>query len=340
MRGTTEGGGSYGIGINFADPKPREFSDWAWGGDDAGSVDEASSTANVGWLSFNCSNEASCGSSNYMVLTTFSAPPIANELSVDEGSYCYSDDTPPGRPLFPTFYWTFVDPEPSDSQGFYQVQVATDFNFSSLVKDSGKVSTAGIPGNPQSFSYAVPTALPAYDTTYYWRVRVWDNWNTTSTGWNNTSWFYPPSASGTPPTAPALATSFTTPLHAYPDPGFTWYPSTPAAGEFVQFCSVQEGGVCALNVSTCYDINNLSTPCNGSNPSTVFQWSFPAGTSFATGSSATSSNPRVKFASSGDKVVWLNITDNSIPPAGSASCTTTDTVGIYVPLPTWKEISP
>lgn len=80
--------------------------------------------------------------------------------------------------------------------------------YGSLVDDSGKVYSS-------SNSYATPPGRLSYNTTYYWRVRVWDQDNMTST------W--------------AVGPSFTTPKHAYPTPDFTWSPEKPTIGEIVQF---------------------------------------------------------------------------------------------------------
>jgi len=94
--------------------------------------------------------------------------------------------------------WEFSDPDPGDVQTAYQVQIGNN--------DTGKVAS----GNTE---YA-PTGL-SYNTTYSWRVKVWDLLDDSS------SW-----ANGTP---------FTTPVHAYPQPGFTWIPLFPSPGDPIQF---------------------------------------------------------------------------------------------------------
>jgi len=62
---------SYGVWLDTSVPGPTEFRDWAWGGDDS------TSTAVIGWISFNCVDRGVCGTSNYKVITGFSAPPTA-----------------------------------------------------------------------------------------------------------------------------------------------------------------------------------------------------------------------------------------------------------------------
>lgn len=231
-----------------------------------------------------------------ITITVINMPPTATDLSVDEGDYCTI-------PLRPIFSWAFSDPE-GDSQGAYQVQVDNNSNFSSPEIDSGKVLSS-------SESYAAPTPL-SYNTTYYWRLKVWDEYDAGS------NWISGP--------------SFATPLHAYPDPEFTWFPASPTEEELVQFCATQEAGVCSSDESTCYDIGGAIPPpsCSGK----TFLWTFPVETEFATGSSPISENPLVKFTSTGVKDVSLEITDEV------GSCSRTKTVGVMWPLPEWEETSP
>lgn len=110
--------------------------------------------------------------------------------------------------------WNFFDPD-GDSQAYYQVQISTDSNFSSIKINSGKVKSS-------SNSYATSLNTLSYNTTYYWKVTVWDNRDGSSS---------------------AIGSSFTTPKHRYPTPDFTWTPSQPAVGEKVQL----------KNASTVYD---------------------------------------------------------------------------------------
>ena len=294
-------GANYGV---FLDSSAKEFKGWAWGGDDS------NPEAVVGWLSFNHLN---CDSDNdgvsdqsnysqcpigqtvadYKVKSTISLPPTAINLSVDQGDYCTI-------PLHPIFSWTFSD----DTQSAYHIQVDNNSDFSSPELDSGKVFSS-------SESYAAPSPL-SYDTTYYWRLKVWDGEGAES-GW-------------------VSGPSFTTPLHAYPHPNFSWFPTSPTKEEVVQFCAVKESGVCPEDNSTCYSTSGAIPPpsCSGKS----FLWTFPDGTEFATGSSAVSENPRVKFDTNGVKTVSLKITDDV------GSCTHSKYVGVRFSLPKWKEIAP
>lgn len=206
MRGTATDGSPYGVYINQT---TGEFHDWAWGGD---GVDEE---AVIGWISFNSTNcdtdnngfiDVVCGGDNsttavidYGSITTFSfnQPPSVINLSVAQGDYC-------GAPHPPIHLsWEFSD-DPGDSQSAYQVQANNNSDFSSPENDSGKV----ISGFPE---YA-PINL-SYNTTYYWRVKVWDQ-NDAESDWANGSF----DTSSRPP---------------WPD--FTWSPESPAAEETIEF---------------------------------------------------------------------------------------------------------
>jgi len=113
-------------------------------------------------------------------------------------------------PLRPILSWTFYDNDPGDTQSAYQVQINNG-----AVLDTGKVISS-------SNSYVVPAPSPlSYNTTYSWRVRVWDSTNAVS-DWSSSN--------------------FTTPPHAPPNPQFTWTPSSPFINEVVTF----------TDQSTCY----------------------------------------------------------------------------------------
>jgi hypothetical protein len=136
----------------------------------------------------------------YYTSIPLNQPPSAVNLNVAQGDYCFA----PYPPVI--LSWQFSDPDSGDYQSAYQVQVDNNSNFSSPEKDTGKVSSS-------STSYA-PIGL-SYNTTYYWRVRVWDNHD------NQSDW--------------SVGDSFTTVVHAYPDTDFTWAPSYPTSEELIQF---------------------------------------------------------------------------------------------------------
>ena len=167
-----------------------DFHGWAWGSDI------------IGWISFN-SSDPGAGGAGYKVtldLSEFNQIPSAINLSVAQGDYCFA----PYPPII--LSWEFFDADLEDFQSAYQAQVDNNSDFSSPEKDSGKVSSS-------SSSYA-PIGL-SYNTTYYWRIKVWD--------------------SGDEPSDWAIGSFFVTASHYYPDTDFSWMPESPAAEELIQF---------------------------------------------------------------------------------------------------------
>ena len=157
----------------------------------------------IGWIKFKGTAQ---GGSSYGVISSFcggrvNQPPSATNLQVNQPDYCLSG--PAG-----IFSWTFTDPDPDDTQSAYQIQVDNNSDFSSPEADSDKVVS---PSN----SYATLQGKLSYNTTYYWRVRVWDKDDSVS-GW-------------------VSGPSFTTPKHAYPTVDFSWAPQEPNIEEVVQF---------------------------------------------------------------------------------------------------------
>ncbi len=68
------------------------------------------------------------------------------------------------------FAWTFADPDAGASQTAYEIEIATDSGFTSIVVDSGKVVSG-------TASYTLAANALAASTLYYWRVRTWDNYD-------------------------------------------------------------------------------------------------------------------------------------------------------------------
>ncbi len=182
-------------GVSLAIPA-GEFHGWAWGGDV------------IGWVSFNCTEPGSCASSSYKVSTLpniFNTPPQATGLSTNSSSANYCGF------VFPPIVvsWQFTDP--GDSQSAYQVQIDNNSDFSSPEKDSGKVVSS-------FFQYA-PYQL-SYNTTYYWRVKVWDSQNAAS--------------------AFTTGPSFATAAHQYPTSDFAWSPLNPGINENTDFTDTSQ----------------------------------------------------------------------------------------------------
>ncbi|MBU3942427.1 PKD domain-containing protein [Patescibacteria group bacterium] len=171
------------INSNFT---PSEFEEYAWGSEV------------VGWVSFNCSNESSCGTSNYKVTTnlTFNAPPEISELTITNtgGSTANCDRSEPPVKM----EWIFND---TGEQGGYDIELANNINLT----------------NPITINSLSPTPIQTitgleFGKEYYWRIKVYDSHSPSAdSGW-----------------LPTPLTSFTT-NPRWPNPNFTWSPAEPLA---------------------------------------------------------------------------------------------------------------
>jgi len=236
-------------------------------------------------------------------------PPSANNLlATQTPNYCVSGPTA-------IFSWAFTDPDIGDTSFAYQIQVDNNSDFSSPEVDSCKIIN---PGNSYSIGVCCPGSPCSitYGNQYYWRLRVWDSKDATST-----DWIYPPSSPGSP--TPSPGTSFTTPSHAYPSPNFFPSPQNPAIAEVVTF----------IDSSKCYSSpGNTEYSCSAGG-SISYLWDFDNGQT-----STKKGNATTTYTTTGPKTVRLTITDNSLTPAGS--CPTTMPVNTSLSLPDWIEIPP
>ncbi|MDD5750689.1 MAG: hypothetical protein PHU56_03525 [Candidatus Pacebacteria bacterium] len=254
----------------------------------------------IGWLSFS--------GVNYQTQTTFhfNAAPVVSDLSVEQGDYC-------SFPLHPILHWVFSDADSAgygDYQDAYNVQIDDDSNVAVAPLADTCLPAPGTCSSGHTASSYAPLISFSYNSTYYWRVKAADN----NSAWS--SW--------------SAVASFTTPIHAFPDPDFSTVSQKISKDEFVQFCSTLQAGVCASNVSLCYNSSGGTISCSGE----TFLWTFPSGTQFSTTTSATSENPKVKFSSSGPQTVSLSITDDA------GTCSVTKNITVSKPLPKWKEVAP
>jgi len=102
--------------------------------------------------------------------TGVSAPPAA-AAPLCEG---VTDPTGVTDPA-PEFGWTFSDPNTGDTQGYYQVLVAS--TSANLTADNGDVWDSTKVSSSASLVSYNGTAL-ASNQTYYWKVKTWDNYDT------------------------------------------------------------------------------------------------------------------------------------------------------------------
>ena len=308
-------GFNYGVKINNV---THEFEGWAWGGGDS------DSTAVIGWISFNCyndyngdgSSESHCTdtgyASDYKVKTsfTFNSPP-----EVGSQEYC---NIFAGQGLI-RFRWTYQD-EDGDNESRFDFRVNDINDVNDLNPEVNRISD-GL-NNPSGTTHDQFVLIESplkenqvtFNKTYYWWARVWENEE------SNSGWVAGPST--------------TTDSHAWPFPDFIWSPPSPSVDEVTQFCAVQESGVCLEDESICYNTSGAipSPSCSGKS----FLWSFSPNTiEYATGTSPSSENPRVKFLTQESYDATLQITDPSV-----GTCSITKEIGITFPLPGWQEVAP
>lgn len=99
---------------------------------------------------------------------------------------------PPNAPILNTrtnfdatenavFSWTYNDPDPSDNQSAYQLEII-DTGTGMSVYDSGKVASA-------TSSHTLPAGTLMNNKQYQWRVKTWDNIDTEG-AWSDYATFY------------------------------------------------------------------------------------------------------------------------------------------------------
>ncbi|MCD6148135.1 hypothetical protein J7J18_02050, partial [bacterium] len=204
--------------------------------------DDSTSTAVIGWISFNCKNESWCATSSYQVKVkaALALPPTVSNLSSTFVDPCLQSRVP-------TLSWTTNAVDPHN----YQIQIDTSPSFSSPIIDK---KASDVIGSENSWAPPCNYCCDTYDEisfgekTYYWRVRVYDE-NGTST------W---------------ATSTFTTKENCYPYSDFTISPLNPTVDVVVTF----------NNNSTCYseggcssyfwDFGNGITSTTSGSPTTTY----------------------------------------------------------------------
>jgi hypothetical protein len=232
-----------------------------------------------------------------VVITLSNTPPVVSSPVVDPPSaatYCGAASQ--------HFSWTFSDAQDGSVQTAYQLQVSTSSLFSSLAYDSGQFTSS-------STSLYVPVSVSpaanqlAFNTSYFWRIRVYDSANASSP-WVNGS-------------------SFTTPRHPYPQPSFTWTPLSPDVGDTVSFADHTIFSALATSKSWLWTIPNASyvdgTNSTTENPHVQF----------------TNTNTSTVILQASDDVGTC-----STPSTPITSGSGQNTITPRPPLPQFKEVQP
>ncbi len=293
-----------GVSLNTTSGPPYEFEGWAWGSDV------------VGWISFNDKDLTGLsGSFDYQVMTNLIIGPVpsATNLTVTEGDYCspitegfQSGGSRSSPPII--FNWTFDDPE--DTQNGYMIAIDDDSNLDddpidstpprgcSLNQTPYYVNTQGAEGP----DYSCTPADLNFNTTYWWRLKVWDS------GGVESDWIDSPS-------------TFSTDTHRWPNAKFTPDITNPPAGVEVTF----------MDESTCYDAVG-SYNCE-SLVATSYIWDFDY-TGVMDVDSTAKGTVTYTYSIQGDYIVRLEVADVI------GMCPYQYPLTSKLPLPKWEEIAP
>lgn len=277
-----------------------EFNGFAWNGN----VD---TTSGLGWLSFNCSTGGASGenicvsNSNYKVVVTGlnPAPSVTNLSAPNWGPADACSVSGAKRAIL---RWNFV----GSAQSAYQVIISTSTATSSPVVDTGKVLSE------TARQYLVSSL--AWNTAYYWWVRVWDDTNATS------SWVQYNNSPDTDNNDGALLT-FTTYKHEFPDSAFSFSPTKPANGQTVAF----------TDHSSVYLTASPATAITASTTNATWAWSFSGGVP----SVSIAANPQSAYSSIASSSASVIITDQD-----NYQCGTSTVFSANVEQPNWLEVKP
>ena len=256
-------------------------------------------------------------------------PPYPENLEVLPESYCI--DIPGCGEV--SFRWVYQDIDGDNEVRFeFQVDDNSDFlspeinrSFGGFSRPVGTINTQII--LVRTFPAYYSCDYINYDTSYYWRVRVWD-----STGLNS-GWveYNDPADSDND----GNTRTYTKDPHPYPAPEFSFIPANPVPGDLVSF----------IDLSVCYDNSNNPYLCKNLNPGTgtynEYTWEF--GDSSSNNDRGNTSH---SYGAEGTYTARLEICDVHLQGLGKDGCCSVShdvPVGVGPggeELFEWREISP
>ncbi|MFA5248012.1 MAG: hypothetical protein WC415_02070 [Patescibacteria group bacterium] len=296
---------AYGVYVDIFSTN-GEFKGWAWNGNSDGS--------GIGWISFNCANNSSCGTASYAVALNGVHFPAVDNLAAPNWNYEDACVVTNGAVLS----WDMEDAdEPLDAQTAYQVVINTSNTRVSPLIDTGKRMSS-------AEQYATTSSLFNYATSYYWWVKVWDSFGFSSDWYQ----FYTGTGSSTltdniasnATLSPEPLYTFTTYSNEFPDVSFAWLPLEPLANEVATF----------TDASFIYRSSAPSTPVACTEALCSWHWSAVGDKIIYT---PISSLTGIVFQY-GNNSASLNVTG----PSGY-NCTSTNNFFVDI-LPTWREAKP
>jgi len=217
--------------------------------------------------------------------------PLATNLqsTISDENYCGGIEYAPV-----TLSWTYSDPNNNppgtDPQTKYQIQIDDNSDFSSPIFDT---TTPG----PATSRY-INSQQIKLNKTYYWRVKVWDSHDASSS---------------------FTTASFKTPNHIYPEPVFS--------NEPLKITKNVTSTIVFDNKSICYKSEDPTptTTC------TSFEWNFGDGTSLTTTTATSVSHTYAPTSTS--VTVELKATDSL-----GKTCSTSTELQTKRKRPIWREI--
>jgi len=271
----------------------------------------------LGDLSFNCQSElnglSNCGMRNYRVY-------IGNlQIGFMSAPNWTTTEACTGWANSADLKWY----KKSGTQSAYRVVINTINSTSSPVFDSGKISGTAThlvcPGpNCNQVGTGTPWT-PGYNTNYYWWVQLWDETDTPTALYQYTT----NSASDTDNNIDGNALTFTTYLHEFPSPYFTWSPSSVLVAATTTFSHVSKYYTTTLP-------NTYSSSCVGVNCSSTWSTTDLAAVITATNSPVTTD---IFFKYATGTTVTLTVRDQDL-----YQCSLPQIVTINYGLPIWREV--
>lgn len=243
---------------------------------------------------------------NNFSIIAFNNPPVVSPVSITQtGDYCK------GGPQL-TVKWNYSDPD-LQAQKAYQVEIADNPSF--IAPYTSPVFSSSVPSGTSAS--ATFSSGWAYNSTYYWRVKVWDN--------SSLSMVSAGSGGVCGEWKCDLGQFATTSLHAYPTVNFDWLPESPKASEEVQFNNISTPNT---GVTWEWDLNSPSNKCGSPSYKVT---SGQGGNS----DNATDWNPTYIYSDPTIFTIGLKVTDSD-----GYACEIQKCISIGKKPPRWKEIIP
>lgn len=311
-------GDAFDYGLTYNDGT-EEFEGFAYNTGDEG--------VGIGWISFNCLSDSSCGNSDYQVKTQGvvfpKQDPVVTFSAMADPGYCSSDPFCTGRcacgsdscVLEPELRWHYSDGD-GDSYESYQLVFDSSFHDISTLDDLTDGSGNALPLKTDRIYDTDTNFFPADplnphrevnispNTSYYYWVKVWSD-DGASSSWMQ---FNDPSDADND----SNDYTFTTYANEFPDPFFIWSPKKPNKGAYTKF----------IDQSTVYDVN--------SEPDTI-RWEFSNEQDFT--DSFDNASSTLQVFNDNEFFATSTVTD-----ANGYSCATTSNIESFSRrIPTWIE---